>query len=122
MNIGADFIFWRVAMPQDKPPDWEKARQYIEAEVWHTTKDTWAQLQEDFAYEDPQESKEDLLADLEILKQAWEGHDREAGIMTFLGHRILITGGMTWGDDPTGLYTSMVRLWNTQALELAGFV
>lgn len=62
-----------------------------------------------------------LLADLNEIRSYWEGHtDRVTDVFRFGPVRVLISGGITYGDDPSEMFTVMTRVPDKVA-EAAGF-
>jgi len=72
--------------------------------------------------DDLEEIKNTLNSDLTELKDAVRAGGRRDVSLISLGHlNILWTGGMSWGDDPTEMFTSLSRLEESHVLDEIGF-
>ena len=54
--------------------------------------------------------REILLRDVEEIRQAVKGVHRQAAWLCCGEYNLLVTGGLSWGDDPVELYGSMNRV------------
>ena len=58
---------------------------------------------------------------LDDIKTVYTDQNREAVYLEYPPHRIYITGGMSWGDSPTNIYSSMNLLGELNVLNEVGF-
>jgi hypothetical protein len=68
--------------------------------------------------------KKDYLPKLESLKAAVKDRHREAVVLQYGHLKVLLTGGMSWGDSPSDLYNDMndlIELAQGRVLEAIGF-
>jgi|WetSurMetagenome_2_1015567.scaffolds.fasta_scaffold24150_5 hypothetical protein len=63
-----------------------------------------------------------LRIDLDEIRSYWEGrNDRATDVYRFGPVRALISGGTSWGDDPSEMFTIMTRLPERVATECGFF-
>jgi hypothetical protein len=100
-------------------PDWKVGHDLIDKLVKNWEKNG---LPDDIAWmNDPENAKEILHENLNTLEEAVLGQRNDVSSLEFFGHDIYITGGMTWGDDPTDCYTAIETLSNLKIMEACGF-
>jgi len=103
--MGADFCLVAAIMDVDKKPNWKAALRYI---------------REDFSDIDNHDPEE-LVEHLRNFIALWNGGSRDTGVL-YTGHlKMLCTGGMTWGDDPTDSHSTIWSLMDAGVLDAAGF-
>ena len=68
-------------------------------------------------------TKGELLTQLNNLELAFKEEQREAAVLSFGHIRVMVTGGMSWGDSPSQLYNTISDLENISAgiLDAVGF-
>jgi len=121
--MGADLILahWWTTKPE--AIDFDKAHKAIEAiTIDEIDEDDWA-----IEFDDSDEAEalalvqERAHADLDEMIPIWEGMlPRDVNLCDLGPVTALISGGMTWGDDPTETFTLMNRIPES-ALRAAGF-
>lgn len=133
--MGADFFYYALTWLKDQKLDWEAGKAHIrklaedykkEAEGGHRPT-----LGEN--YEDPEDEGErpvltdsgcdytvsDMELSLEDIQSGIAGSRRDCNVCQ-LGHlQILLTGGMSWGDDPTDLCHAMQAVLDCDGLAQA---
>ena len=81
-------------------------------------------------YDDKQEidfngytaTKDELLGFLQDIKEASENNRRDTSVLNILNLNMMITGGVTWGDNPSDTYSAISNLNNVNNLfETIGF-
>jgi len=116
--MGADFICWILEMDKGKEPDWEKGREYLE---------NLKELPQMFKNNQNPRYPLDILKReagklLAKLKEYWDGEgSREVTIVELKYTKVLITGGMSWGDPPTDAFGELEYLHDTGVLKVIGF-
>jgi hypothetical protein len=97
--MGADMLVEVLSWDKDQKLDWEAGIKYLNG-----LDDEVIEKNEDLP---PGSDKESILSSLKLVRQAVEGDLREAVILHFGNLKILLTGGMSWGDSPSELYDDM---------------
>ena len=115
--MGEDFIAQILSMEKGKNPKWEKAKKYIESNK-KTITEKWNQ--------DIGDDKEDVVAkrlidDIDRLKDGWKDGNRECIVFEHKGDKLLITGGLSWGDNPTETFGAISDLDEFGILDVLGF-
>lgn len=120
--MGADMLVSCFSEPMDNEfkPDWDAARKWIEDQsaVWIKT-DTLPREIDWMG--DPEDAGKQLLGYLETVQQAYEAGSRELTSLEFPPYRIHLTGGMSWGDDPSELFQPINILNELNLLDMCGF-
>ena len=113
--MGADFIFAAAIVPT--PAEVEKIKRNIDALTLDTCPEPLV-CDHDFTEGDDQtlaNIKAHLLECLSTLEDA--DVRRDSGYLLLGDRSIVITGGMTWGDDPSDLCDPIWQLENAGVLE-----
>lgn len=100
--MGADLLVTWIELPKDYPPDYDGAKAIVKS------------LQKipppmDAAYTNLEELKEQLLADLDWLKEGEDGY-RDMAVLDICHKRIMMSAGMSSGDSPTESYEVIDRV------------
>lgn len=112
--MGADLLIISVPYPSDKDwkPDFERGRAFIKE-----LREEW----EKGGQSDAEEEAESLESYLDEFEEIWEGGRRDTTTHTFGAQDAIITGGMSWGDNPTESYSVISYLDEYNVLEACGF-
>jgi hypothetical protein len=120
--MGANMILSAVSISKKKKPDFEKGEELI-AKLEMTPADKWPAEFTDRFNDDlkigPMAAA--LRKSLEALVQAWAGHHREAAWMNVCGRKLIVTGGLSWGDPPTDLMSDIENLLSSGVAQACGF-
>lgn len=114
--MGADFLGAFVPMETSRESAKQKLREYSEDFLLDHLNDYFAM---EF-YEEDGKNPYDLAlecvdAHIDIVYDLYKHESREVTVFKYRGVDILVTGGMSWGDDPTDAFAS---LGVVQSLEL----
>lgn len=110
-----------LSIGKKKKPDFKKGEEFIRqlemtsAEEWPTS--FTERFSDEIAIGPMVET---LLDNLETLEQAWSGHHREAAFMEVCGRRLIVTGGLSWGDSPTDLMDVIDNLLESGVAKACG--
>jgi hypothetical protein len=113
--MGADMLLTSLSWDRGQKLDWAAGRTRL------------ARLAKKvFDNEDlpPGTDKKSLLASLDLVKRAVENDHREGVVFQFGHLNILFTGGMSWGDTPSDLYTDindLITIDNGGVVDAIGF-
>jgi hypothetical protein len=121
-----------LVIPEGTNPSWENAQAWIDGLSDSDLQDL-AEQSFDWLIEDLDEGAEPvrvaLREVLEDLRKAFafldtegEHAPRELGWIIVAGHRVYLTGGMSFGDTPTDLFDVFAHAVETGVAEAAGFV
>lgn len=117
--MGADLLLHHVWIRHGQAPDWAAAKAVIAGMT-----DAETEALESIEYTEvptPALYRDSLLNDLEDVIDVWQ-NDRRVAYRTQIGPvDVLLTGGVSWGDEPTDEFRVIGRLLETQAFETAGF-
>lgn len=124
--MGADMMVAAIWMNQRKKPDFENGKKHIEKlkelPVLKWPARIVTELGNCFGTPlEPAPLIETLLGNLESLELAWEGNHREATFIDVAKKRILVTGGLSWGDAPTDLFREIDHLVAAGVTKACGF-
>lgn len=118
--MGEDFIIYIVSCPKDKELEFSKTKNYIKNNI-----KTIRAIKDFDENIDTTLTNEELIAQLinavETVESGWKGDSRECAFAEHKGDRLMITGGMSWGDDPTDTFSSLCFLENANLLKMIGF-
>lgn len=118
--MGADLLLHHVWIKRAQEPDWQAAKATIEAMT-----DEEIEKLESFEYSEegtPEEYRYLLVSDLEEIKEVWHNDRRDAYKCPLGPIDCLITGGMSWGDDPSEFFSLVGRFLEVDAaINAAGF-
>jgi hypothetical protein len=120
--MGADLLIACFSEPMDKnfKPDWDKARTWIEeqSKVWIKTDTLPNEI--DWMGE-PEDAGKQLLGYLQQVEEAYDAGRRDLCSLEFPPVRVHLTGGMSWGDDPSDIYQPINILNELGLLDMVGF-
>lgn len=107
-------------------PDWEAARNAIRAaseeELGRIQDSQAVQMGADWDSLWADELRSWLMDDIDMMEAAWRaGGDHETEVVTREGTTVLRSGGLSYGDAPTRMYSSIVRFIESPAAAAAGF-
>jgi len=116
--MGADFIFDICAVPGVSGDEFEaECKKFVDGlskeAVWDYLENIQggfmntpgASDEENLAY-----AKKEMLESLVEAEKALQGNRRDLTVLTLNGADYFLTGGMSWGDDPTDAYQYVHRL------------
>jgi hypothetical protein len=108
--MGEDFVMSVLIIDEKTKPNWSLAKK----EIMNNPKilEKMKTLEYDKKY---------MLMKLEWLKYAFEGKTNDAQIIRHNGELLLISGGMSYGDDPTDTFTAMTVLDEVGLIKTLGF-
>ena len=114
--VGADFVCIIIGMPIGQEPNWN-----IDDKQWKKAAKTWI---ENTRIEE--ESVNNIIGrlkeDVEEVKFVWNGGYRRDAVVFERGHeKLLVTGGLSRGDDPTEMYTIVDDLYSSGLVDVLGF-
>ncbi len=113
--MGADFLCYVIGMPIGEEPRWHVS----EKEMKEAAKRYKKSRDDDSPVTDV---AEDLRHRIRELRDAWGGgYCREAAVFQRGHEKILVTGGMSWGDDPTDLSSTIQDLYDAELIDILGF-
>ena|ERR1035437_7473744 len=127
--MGADFILSHIwTMKKDEEIDWDAGIRAIDILAFDDVQDILSFLEEDdYASLDAEraamesEVRPQLRADWAEFRALWTGPmPRDADLCTFGPVKVLLSGGMSWGDSPTDTFDLLYRLQQVP-LRAAGF-
>lgn len=127
--MGADLILAHIwTTKSDAELDWDAGLRSIETLKYDEVEDP--ENFEDYPDDDPDDDvfmekyiRPQMLEDWEEFKNLWAvpvNLGRDVDLCTFGPVRVLITGGMSWGDSPTDTFDTLNRI-DTKPLRAAGF-
>jgi len=103
--MGADLFIAHLVIDKGKDPDWDAGVKAARAWEGDFQEDGWF-----CEFDTLQRVREELEKDVQILRDAWTRHRRDATWLEVSGKLVFLTGGFSWGDPPTDLYDPMMRL------------
>lgn len=104
-----------IGMPIGKEPNWD-----IGEKEYRRAAREWVKTRGDRGA-DIQDVVEDLKESVAEVKQAWNGGGRDMSVFNHGHEKLLVTGGMSYGDDPTDLFTHIQNLYDSGLIEVLGF-
>jgi hypothetical protein len=107
--MGADMLIIGYAIQRGREPDWDRAREAAEKIDY-----------EQESYVRSGTDLEEVRGKLDELETAFTRGDRELGILDLADLRLYVTGGMSWGDSPTELWSAFEL--PSPVIRAAGFV
>lgn len=130
--MGEDFCYCALTSLPGQKLNWNAGFKKLKELAYREYKGAWAsgaveEIEDECDYPIVCESGIDrklceMEAALEDVKEAVAGNRRDCGSESIGGVDILVSGGMTWGDDPTDTYTSISKLEDCGGiLEAVGF-
>lgn len=114
--MGADLLIWALTWDRSRKLNWRAGRDRV-----------IKLLNKDQEIEDASGiilTKENVLGYIEEVKAGVEGRTREGTILEILHMNVLVSGGMSWGDDPTELGNAiheLLEIDNSSILQAIGF-
>lgn len=121
--MGADMLVAYVTIGAKKKPNFEKGFTLI-AKLRATHSKDWPKEYVDATGDDEIDRITQagiLEGDLKDLMDAYSGCHRHAASITVAGREVILTGGLSWGDVPTDLYSALDRLLLSGAAKACGF-
>lgn len=115
--MGEEFIAQILSMKKGKEPKWEEAKKYIRDNRKAITKKWNAEMEDETEYN----MVKRLIDDIDTLKRGWDTGNRECIIFEHNGDKMLITGGLSWGDNPTETFGAISDLDRADILDILGF-
>lgn len=115
--MGEDFIAQILSMEKGKDPKWEKAKNYIRYNRKAITEKWNKYIGDETEYNIVKR----LIDDIDALKRSWEHGNRECIIFNHKRDKMLITGGMSWGDNPTETFGVISDLDEAGILDVLEF-
>jgi len=109
--MGADMLIQELSWDKTRKLDWEAGRSCLDS------------LTED-DFDGTGLDKKDYLPKLQALEVAAKDTHREAVILQYGHLKVLLTGGISWGDSPSDLYNDindLIELAQGKVLEAIGF-
>lgn len=135
--MGADLLLSWLWTTEPEKVDFEKARALIRAEITSDCLDeneVWKpgvlerwDPNEDAVFDgsdvDAETLVKVLIADVDEVEKLWTGEleYRDAFVTDIGPVRVLLSGGMSWGDSPSETFDVLNRFGNTPAAKAAGF-
>jgi hypothetical protein len=134
--MGEALILNAAVIDEDKIPDWIAAEQRIDTVTADEVDDELEVLEryvrepddqpsDDQPGEDPdidiERLRRDLRSDLRAFREGVEDRRSDLDYLLVRGARVWVTGGPSWGDDPSDLCSPMRRLHAAGVLGAAGF-
>jgi len=124
--MGADLILEWLQIDKGKTPDFEAGKKYVE-ELAKKPMAEWPKdyierhLGDDLGTYDAKEEAERLSEALKHVEGAWRTGYRDTSIIEVCHKQLLITGGMSWGDDPTTSFNDIDRALCSGISKACGF-
>lgn len=123
--MGSDLCLEYVTIKKSKKPDWAKGQAFLKAieKKFKADPDNFKVDEDTFGPEaDGQEVIDLLKSDfIEFRNGIKKLQRRDLTCITVGPYYVYLTGGMTWGDDPTDLYSSFSRLTAYGITKACGF-
>jgi hypothetical protein len=136
VHMGDALLLNAAVIDEDKSPDWAAAEQRIAAVTAEEIDDELDVLEpytldpEDHRVEpvaggeleiDIDRLRRDLRGDLQAFRDGVDHQRSDLDYLLVRGARVWVTGGPSYGDDPSDVYPSMRRLHAAGVLAAAGF-
>ncbi|HWE82775.1 MAG TPA: hypothetical protein VG265_14085, partial [Gaiellaceae bacterium] len=118
--MGADLIVVGVIRPQGCEPDWPGAEKHVHG----LSDDQLEQLADILCWDDdtPESTRAALLGLVADFRKLFEEPPRDVDTMTFAGLHYTMTGGLSYGDEPTSSFGTINDFVNAGLAGPAGFV
>lgn len=115
--MGADMLVSLFYEPMDESfkPDWKKGHSHINKLTKKDLKNC------EHLGDTAKEIKDILHEKLNNIKENYENDSRELTTLEFPPYKVYLTGGMSWGDDPSDIYGDISTLNDFMILEKVGF-
>lgn len=115
--MGADFLCFVIGMPIGQEPDWD-----IDDKQWKEAAETWIERRGEKGETDVDDVVKHLKEQVEDVRFAWNGgYVRDAAVFERGHEKLLVTGGLSWGDDPTETFTAIQDLYDSGLIDVLGF-
>lgn len=126
--MGATLLLTYAVIDESGIPDWRAGRRHI-ASLQEDALAAWRDEVDDEEFGDERAPerlamdrvRRSLLADLEAFRDGVEGHRRDMDWLAVRGARVWVTGGMSYGDEPSDLSAPLKRLCSAGVLVAVGF-
>lgn len=127
--MGADMLIEAISLKKEQEPKWpdsvtrKHAIDYIKNYLERIVDFSNVEAEEELEIESEiKDVISQLTDDMEEVKRQLSGdYSREITSLSYPERDIWLTGGMSWGDEPTQLFDVFSRLWASGILEEAGF-
>lgn len=109
--MGADMLIQEMSWDKSRKLDWEAGIARLNS-------------LEKGCFEYQGTSRADMMKKLKSVRQAVEGNLRDAVVLEYGNLKVLLSGGMSWGDSPSDLYNDMndlIEIDNGSVIESIGF-
>lgn len=120
--MGADMLVAYFYEINDKKikPRWKKGFRFIQREYKKWVKqDSVPNAIDHLGF--PDQARDYLTKALTEIQNGYEGQRRDLNSITIEPYTIYITGGMSWGEEPTELFNFINDLNELEILEICGF-
>ncbi|MDG7022996.1 MAG: hypothetical protein JRN45_00585 [Nitrososphaerota archaeon] len=114
-GTGADFICFVIGMPIGQEPKWG-----VSEKEFRRAAREWIKNRADAGAE-VKDVVKDLKQSATEVKQAWNGGGRDVAVFERGHEKLLVTGGMSYGDDPTDLFAHIQDLYDSGLIDVLGF-
>jgi len=120
--MGADMCMAYLVWGRGRKPNWAAGERFIKNNLKYDEENEEGALTVTAASE-LEFTQTQLRGFLNDVRDAYMGRRRDADHIEIGGCEVLLTGGMSWGDDPSDLYRSICNLDDTDGgiLEAVGF-
>lgn len=113
--MGEDFFCYLVGMPIGKEPNCDLSPEELAEAARRYQKARGDDLP-------MPEVTQGLKQQIDVLKSVWDGGFRRDTSVFKRGHeKLLITGGLSWGDNPTDMCSVFDDLYEAELMDLLGF-
>lgn len=129
--MGADLLLSWLWISKDREPNWKLAQEHLARKILKQPFNTWSEeLHDALGYahtgndlppDEYREVRQRLRKALTEVQRAWAHTTHETSILVMGPIRVLITGGMSWGDEPTAAMSHINLFTAARMDEAAGF-
>jgi len=119
--MGADFLISTLTIEEGGQPNWAAGRQQLAA----MSDEQLAKLADDVMFDSDLDAggvRQRIAEAIDQVEQAITEGSREMEIIEVPGWTIYLTGGLSWGYEPTELFAVFGRLWEGGIATAIGFV
>lgn len=122
--MGADLLVAHLPYRADTDLDFAAARAWIEDNVGLVHERSTGEDPADVPNDETAGTRDEYLRMIGHVEQAASFEARDATILSVFEYRVLLSGGMSWGDSPTDAFNAIFDLWQhaPEALRAAGFL
>jgi hypothetical protein len=132
--VGADFIPGYLWIQKNRQPNWKAAREHLHRHYLSQPAETWPEHLLDslnfdrggvepktYDAEEVRQARFRLRQALKHVIQGWKNDHRECAVVEMDTLRVLLAGGMSWGDEASKMVTHLQILDEAGVTEAAGF-